>query len=323
MPRTARVGAAQARSAAIGSRLGQLELLTARLVRGLLTGGYATSTAGAGWDRAEARAYEPGDDVRHLDWTATARCGSLVVRSTLDEREVRLAVVVDGSASMAFGTHHLTKHETASCLAAALVGAAGAGGNTALLVHAGEHGSRWLPTVSNVRAAAPALRVLAAAHPAPASATDEPASELPTVLRRLGRSFGRTDLVVVLTDLISPGWAAPLRALAATRPVVVVQIVDRRERELTAVGDLALEGPGVLTEVASDDPTVRARYARAATELANRRHAEVVRAGATHVTVDTGEDVAADALAVLRSLTRHGPHATSSHTVRSPDVAVR
>lgn len=321
MPRTEQRTQAQRHGAQVAARLGRVQLLTSRLVRGLAAGGRAATTLGAGWERAEPTEYHPGDDVRHIDWAASARSVSLVLRTTHAEREARVAVVLDGSPSMAFGTDTYTKHETGAGVAAALLHVAAEQGDAVLLVHAVSPRPSWVPIGMSRGAAAPALRQLVHGHPDLSGVGALP-STLPDVLRRLGTNLGRNDLTVLITDLHTDGWQRPVRALAATRPVLVVQPYDRRERDLPDVGELTLAVGGQALELDTRDPAVRQRYRELAAGLAARRRAEVLATGALHVEVAADADLDRDIVDVLRLLTRGRP-ATSSHTGRIAHAAVR
>ncbi|MTV23982.1 DUF58 domain-containing protein [Nitriliruptoraceae bacterium ZYF776] len=290
-----------ARGAQVAERVRLLELVTARLSRGVTYGSYASASYGSGGDRGEAAEYHPGDDVRHIDWAASARTATLTVRLTHAEREARVAVVVDGAPSMAFGTEALTKHEMAVCVAAAVTRAASVGGNPVLLAHATTDGPRWEDVPPGRTTALPVLQRLAGQHPR----LDHPgASTLATTLGQLGRRFARVDLVVVVSDLHAEGWQRPLRGLAQERPVVVVAPYDRRERDLVAVGDLALAGGDHLVDLATDDPAVLVRWREEAAGLAAEREAAARGAGARYVEVACDAEVEDDVLAVLRQVTR-------------------
>jgi uncharacterized protein (DUF58 family) len=321
VPRTEHRTQAQREAAQVAARLGRVRLLTSRMVRGIGAGAHNAAAFGAGWERAEPTEYHPGDDVRHIDWAASARSTSLVLRMTHAEREARVAVVLDGAPSMAFGTDTHTKHETGAAIAAAILHVVVEQGDTAVLVHATAPRPAWHP-ISAVRgAAAPALRRLVLDHPDLARAGSVP-STVPDVLRGLGTNLGRNDLTVLISDLHADGWQQPVRALAATRPVLVVQPFDRRERELPPVGELTMTVAGTALELDTRDPAVRERYRAIAAELAARRRAAVLDAGALHLEVAADAELGRDVLDVLRLLTSGRP-ATSSHTGRIAHAAVR
>ena len=95
----------------------RLHLRARRLVQTLLGGEYHSAFKGAGLSFEEVREYQPGDDVRTIDWNVTARTGHPFIKRYVEERELTLLLVVDLSASQKFGTGMLTKRAAAPCWA--------------------------------------------------------------------------------------------------------------------------------------------------------------------------------------------------------------
>ena len=101
-------------------RVRRLEIRTRRLVDESLAGSYHSVFKGRGVEFAEVREYEPGDDVRTIDWNVSAKMGHPFVKKFTEERELTVMLVVDASASGRFGTRASTKLETAAEIAALL-----------------------------------------------------------------------------------------------------------------------------------------------------------------------------------------------------------
>src|SRR5688500_8959144 len=99
--------------------LRELELLVVRKLDGLLQGNHLGLTPGAGSEPADGRLYEPGDDVRRMDWNLTARSGAPHLRTTVADRELETWMVVDTSASLDFGTAQHEKRDLALAATAA------------------------------------------------------------------------------------------------------------------------------------------------------------------------------------------------------------
>ena len=269
---------------ALAARLRMIQLTHHRVVAGMLSGSHQTDRLGAGWDKAEARPYEVGDDVRHIDWFATARTGATQVRPTIAEREVMVAIVVDASRSMMFGTRGLTKYELALALAGAASEIVMRGGNPVALIRVDPSGPRWMPVIGTRAHHDVALRRIT-----------EPVSpktgvDLAEALRQLARVYPRCRRVVVCSDLRAPGIEQPLRALAATRSVVVIEPYDVRERELPPIGEVAMRAEKSYGWLDTDDPEVRERFEKTAKERAEARAALVRSTGATHLAVPTDRD---------------------------------
>ncbi len=269
----------------------RLSLQVARRLDGLLQGDHLGYLPGPGTEPAEARAYQPGDDVRRIDWAVTARTGDPHVRQAVAERELETTLVVDLTASMSFGTSRSEKREVAVALAAAFGHLAGGPGDRLGAVVLADE-LRRVPARPGRLASLALLHVLQTTRP-----VDGAGPSLADGLRLVASPPRRRGLVVVISDLLTggsgePSWAQPLRALARRHDVVVAEVVDPRELELPSVGVLRLVDPetGRHLEVQTGSRRLRERYAEAA---AARRagHAATVRAaGAGHVVLRTDQD---------------------------------
>ncbi len=283
----------------------RLSLQVASRLDGLLQGNHLGYLPGPGTEPAEARPYGAGDDVRRIDWAVTARTGDAHVRDAVAERELETTLVVDLTASMSFGTARVEKREVAVALCAAVGHLASGPGDRLGAVVLGDS-VRRLPSRAGRQGVHALLHVLQSTRP-----PDGPGASLAEGLRAVASPPRRRGLVVVVSDLLGgaagpgapsaglsagpsadPGWARPLRLLTRRHDVIVVEVVDRRELELPAVGVLRLVDPetGHTLEVQTSDRRLRERYAAAA---AARRagHAEAVRrAGAGHLVLRTDAD---------------------------------
>lgn len=266
----------------------RLSLDVGRRLDGLLHGEHLGFLPGPGSEPAEARAYLPGDDVRRIDWSLTARTGEPHVRSTVAERELETMLLVDLSASMSFGTAVAEKRDVAVALAAAFLHLTTGPGDRAgaLVITAG--GLKALPSRSGRAGTVATLTSLLRTPRA-----TESGPSLADGLTGLARHPRRRGLTVVLTDLLEPAqdWARPLRMLAVRHDVIVGQVIDRRELSLPAVGVLSLVDPetGQQLEVRTG-PKVRERYAQAAAQRAAAQADAVRAAGAGHLVVRTDID---------------------------------
>jgi uncharacterized protein (DUF58 family) len=110
-------------------RLRQLEMAVTRKLDGLLQGDHQGLVPGGGTEPAESRVYAPGDDVRRMDWNLTARTAVPHIRTTIADRELETWLVVDGSASLDFGTAACEKRDLALAAAAAFTFLTVRGGN--------------------------------------------------------------------------------------------------------------------------------------------------------------------------------------------------
>ena len=223
-----------------GALVKALDLAFVRRAGGVSAGEHRGTGVGSGTELAQLRPYQPGDDVRQLDPSATARTGIPHVRQQVPERLLTTWLALDISASMAFGTADRLKIDVAEGVVDVLgTLAVRRGGRVALLSY-GAPQTRLVPPRGG-RGARVALRRTLAAGVAPDGAEGE---DLTAALARLGRVARLRSLVVLISDFAGPpNWARPVAALAARHTVMAVEIRDPREQALPEVGRLALVDP--------------------------------------------------------------------------------
>lgn len=295
--------------------LRRLELAVTRRLDGLLHGQHLGLLPGAGSELAGSREYRPGEDeVRRIDWAVTARTAVPHVREVDADRELTCWVLVDGTASMDFGTAEVEKRELAVAAVAA-VGFLTAGTGNALGVHLlGADGVRRFPTGSGrdhllcvLRALLTAPRTQAAAtHRAgAAAAAHQPPPTLAGGIDGLRRAATRRGLAVVVSDFLDglpddptgrPDWERALRRLATVHQVLAVDVTDPRELELPDVGVITVQDPesGRRREISTADRELRDRYAEAAAAQRDQIARAIRRAGAAHLELRTDRDWVAD-----------------------------
>jgi uncharacterized protein (DUF58 family) len=237
-------------------------------------GAYTSAFRGGGLEFEESRPYAPGDDVRHIDWNATARSGRPMLKLFREERDQTLLLLLDVSASMGFGSTGRSKASLAAHAAALLAAAAGRAGDRVALLAFSDRVELELPAR---RGDAHVWSVVRAAVGAAAGARG--ATGLAGALGRVEALARHHAVVVVLSDfrdeaLLASGPARlRLASLARRHDVVAAGVLDPREEELPAGGPLRLvdaERPGRALLIDTGSRRVRARYRAAC--LA-RRHA--------------------------------------------------
>jgi uncharacterized protein (DUF58 family) len=224
-----------------------------------LAGAYHGARPGIGLTFAELRAYEPGDDVRHLDWNVTARQGKPFVRRFVEERALTLWLVVDVSASLRFGPERMTKADRAAQAAALLATAAVQNGDRVGLMLVSDRIELELAPAGGVRHLSQLVRALVA------TPTTSPKTKLSIGLARVHRSTRRAMLVVI-SDFVTEEPVVSWRRVARRHDTIAIRIVDPREMRLPDSGLLALEDAerGSKLLVDSSSRRVRRRYAEAA-----------------------------------------------------------
>jgi uncharacterized protein (DUF58 family) len=262
-----------------------LELTVGRRVDGLLSGDYRSAFAGLGSELWQVRVYEPGDDVRRIEWNVTARTGQPHVRVELAERVLVTWLVLDSSASMAFGTGDRRKADVAEGVAVAVGYAATKRGNRLGTISFGQ-----APSVESPRQGRRALLdTLQLLRKLPAGGT----GSLRDALELADRVVRQRALVVLVSDFRGPpDWHAPLLRLAGRHTVLAVEIRDPREQELADVGELRLVDPetGRQVRVNTSDAGLRERFAVAAAEERRQLVTLLSSVGVPHVALSTEGD---------------------------------
>ena len=257
-----------------------LDLSVGRRIRGLVPGDYRAADLGGGLELAQVRPYEPGDDVRRIDWNVTARTTIPHVRVHVPERALTTWLVLDASASMTFGTADRRKADVAEGVAIAVGHLATQRGNRLGLVTFGGPADRRLPPAAGRRGLLAALVAARAADIDAPLAGAHGASTPADALAFVNGVASRGGLVVLVSDLRGPrDWQGPLAAAAQQHHVLVVEIRDPREDVLPDVGDLTLVDGETGREVRVDTSSraLRERFAaaaaneRASLETARRR----------------------------------------------------
>jgi uncharacterized protein (DUF58 family) len=265
-----------------------LALSLARRGSGVLPGDRLAPGVGSGTELAQLRPYQIGDDVRQLDPAASARTGIAHVRLQIPERILTTWLVLDTSASMAFGTADRLKCDVAEGVSQVVARAATRhGGRLAVFTAGGPE--RMLRPRGGPHAKL-ALRRLLEEGVAVDGAADR---GIGPVLHRVGRLARQPGLVVIVSDFRGElDWQRPLRGLAARHRLFAVEIRDPREERLEPAGRLALVDPetGSLIEVDTSRRKLRERFAEVAAEERAGVATALRRAGADHIVLSTEGD---------------------------------
>ncbi|GAA3809871.1 DUF58 domain-containing protein [Sphaerisporangium flaviroseum] len=269
----------------------RLEWKVVRRLDGRLQGAHRTAHRGSGIDFTGLRAYNDGDDARHIDWNVTARLDEPHLRVFTEDRELTVWLVLDRSASMAAGRPGRGKHDVLAELALVLARLFGRGGNRvgALLFDTGM--LRVVPPGTSRRHALRIGAELERTSETRGGAT----TDLAEMLDAAGRLARRRALIVVLSDFIGEGdWERSLQRLARRHEVVALRIVDTADDVLPEAGLIVVEDAetGEQLVVDSADPLLRVRFRAAVDARDARLEAGMRRARVPVHRVDTDRDLA-------------------------------
>jgi uncharacterized protein (DUF58 family) len=273
-------------AAELAHKVRLLEIQTRHLVNDIFSGEYESVFKGRGVEFAEVREYQPGDDVRTIDWNVTARRGSPYVKQFAEERELTVILAVDGSASTRFGTQGALKRERAAEVAAVLGLAANRNNDRAGALLFAEGIERYVPPKKGKTHVLRLVRDILSFDPT-ARGTD-----LVGAARFLTRVLHRRSVVFLLSDFLDEGYEKPLAALAVRHDVIALVLEDRRDSHLPDVGLIEVVEPesGMRRWLDTSSARVRDAYERVAEETTAARREAFQRAGIDAVPLDTLAD---------------------------------
>jgi uncharacterized protein (DUF58 family) len=288
--------------ARLAAALRTLELTVTRKLDGVLHGDHLGLIPGPGSEPGESRMYQPGDDVRRMDWAVTARTTHPHVRQMIADRELETWLVVDLSASLDFGTAGCEKRDLAVAAASAITFLNSGGGNRIGALVANGADVVRVPARSGREHQQTMLRAIATTPKAPVGVR----GDLAVAIDALRRPERRRGMAVIISDFLGPiNWMRPLRAIAARHEVLAIEVLDPRDVELPDVGDVVLQDTesGITREF-----TIDAKLRDDFTKAAAAHRADVARTirgcGAPVMTLRTDRDWIADIVRFVESRRR-------------------
>ena len=277
----------------------RLEWRVIRRLDGLLQWNHRTTHRGLGTDFFDLREYEPGDDVRHIDWNVTARMDTPFVRQYTEDRELTAWLLLDRSRSMGFGPIERPKELVVSELATALARLLTRDGNRLGAILFDNEIEETLPPRSGRNQVLALARSLMRPPTASGAITD-----LTGLLESADRAIRRRSLVIVVSDFITaPGWERPLLRLNERHEVVAIRLLDPREYELPDAGVIVVEDAetGEQLVVDSSDAEFRRRLREAGEDREAELRALTLRAGVDICEVSTADDLVQALVRIVES----------------------
>jgi uncharacterized protein (DUF58 family) len=240
------------------SALRRIEITTNRLATEQLVGNYTSVFKGQGLAFREVRQYQPGDDVRTIDWNVSARMRETYVKVFTEEREMTVMLVVDLSASQHFGTQNMTKYRLAAEVGALCAFSAIRNNDRVGLILSTDEVEKIVPPKKGQKHVMRVVREILGAEP------KRRGTDLAIALETLTRVARRRSVAFLISDFFAQGHERALSLAAARHDVIPLMLVDPRDEELPNVGLSAFEdfetGEAILLDTAS--PEVRSHYAR-------------------------------------------------------------
>jgi uncharacterized protein (DUF58 family) len=213
----------------------RLQLRARRAVEDPLGGAYRSVFKGAGIAFEEVREYQPGDEIRSIDWNVTARMGHPFIKRYIEERELTVLFLMDSSASMTLGSADQAKRDVVAEIAALLALCAVSNNDKVGLLFVTGVVERFVPPRKGPRHALRLIRDLFAHVPR------DVATNLRLGLDFLNKVLKRRALIFVFSDFLDEGYERAMQRSARRHDVVAVTIRDPREESLPDVGLLEIQ----------------------------------------------------------------------------------
>ena len=268
--------------------LRRLDLPVMRRLEGLLQGDYRSPSRGDGLDLADLREYQFHDDVRRMDWNATARLGTPYIREYLEDREIPVWFLLDMSPSMSFEGVSVSKHtvlmEFTTLMCRMMLGR---GNRAGAMIFSGRV-DRTIPARGGRQQLLQILNAVATHRPS------QNITDLQQVLKDAATAIRRRSLVFVVSDFISTaGWEKRLSLLAMRHDVIAVRLSDPLEARMPDLGFLTFQDAesGEQLFVDTHDRGFRARFAAIADGRETALRTVFEKAGVDVVELATEDDV--------------------------------
>src|SRR5216110_45538 len=286
----------QERTAEILKKIRTLEIKTKGLVETVFAGDYHSVFKGRGMNFEDVREYQPGDEIRAIDWNVTARLGTAFVKKFTEERELTVMLIVDVSASGNFGSAAQSKRELAAEVACLLAFSAIRNNDKVGLILFTDRVELFIPPKKGRSHTLRLIREILFFEPR-GRGTDPGMA-----LDYLNKIVTRRAVVFLISDFQAPDFSHALAVSGRRHDFVAIQIQDEREQVLPNVGIITLEDAetGEQIEINTADRRTRARFSDLAREKEQELTRTLRRNNIDAITLRTSEDY----LPALRSFFR-------------------
>jgi len=275
---------------AILKKIRRLELKTRGMVAETFSGQYRSVFKGRGMNFEEVRQYQPGDEVRSIDWNVTAKFseihGDAYVKKFTEERELTVMLVVDVSASGDFGSVFLSKRELAAEVACLFAFSAIRNNDKVGLILFSDHVELFIPPKKGRLHTLRLIREIL--YFEPKGRGTQPA----VALQYMNQVLHRRSVVFLISDFQAPDFSRELAVSSRRHDLIAIPIIDPREEELPDVGLLTLEDAetGEQIEIDTSNRATRLGFLKAADAQASERLRDFRRKRVDTISLKTDQD---------------------------------
>ena len=268
-------------------RVRKIEIKARKLSRNIFAGEYHSQFKGRGMAFSEVREYQPGDDVRSIDWNVTARLNKPYIKVFEEERELTVMLLVDVSGSRHFGTLSQMKRDMMTEVAATLAFSTIANNDKVGVIFFSDKIEKFIPAKKGKTHVLHIIRELLSFEPTSAG------TDIAQALQYFANAQKRHCTAFLISDFIGAGnMYQPLMIASNRHEVNAIQIYDRREAELPNIGLVKFHDAETGNDLWVDTAitSVRDNYAQAWRDNQNEMQQLFTRTGVSHVSVRTDED---------------------------------
>ncbi len=264
-------------------KIRRIQITTSRMVTDVFAGHYHSVFKGQGMEFEEVREYQPGDDIRSIDWNVTARTGHPFVKSFMEERELTIMLLLDMSASSYFGTVNKLKSQIAAELCSVLALSAIKNNDKVGLIAFTDKIEIFVPPRKGLSHVLRIIREAIFFKP------ENKGTDIPGALEYLSRTNRRRTVSFVISDFYAKDFKKPLSIANKRHDVIAVSITDPRETDLPDIGIITLEDAetGKVYHVDTSSSDIRKKYKENAIRLFDHRQSIFRSTKVDHINIRT------------------------------------
>jgi len=261
----------------------RIQITTSRMVTDVFAGHYHSVFKGRGMEFEEVREYQPGDDIRSIDWNVTARTGHPFVKKFIEERELTIMLVLDISRSSYFGSVHRLKRELAAEMCSVLAMSAMKNNDRVGLIAFTDRIEKFVPPRKGLSHVLRIIREAIYYEP------EGKGTDIAGALEYLSRVTTRSSVTFIISDFYATDFKRPLSIANKGHDIVALSITDPREQSLPDIGLIHLEDAerGHRFMLDTSSPQVRNEYSARAQKLFDERQKLFRSVNVDHIDIRT------------------------------------
>jgi uncharacterized protein (DUF58 family) len=285
------------KTADILKKVRRIELKTRGISNALFSGEYHSAFKGRGMAFSEVREYQPGDDIRTIDWNVTARFNNPYVKIFEEERELTVVLLIDVSASDSFGTDHQLKKDLITELAAVLAVSAIQNNDKVGVILFTDRVEKFIPPKKGKSHILRIIRELLGFEPV------HKKTDVGEAVKYFYNAIKKRSIGFIISDFLTGDFSDELKMANRRHDVIALQIYDRRELELPKMGMVQFADPetGEKSWVNTNSKKIRDAYVKNAEDHSKRIKETFKKSGVDFAKIRTGESYVAPLLNLFKN----------------------